>query len=79
MKPKSLGNMEEFVARQLTDADSEKLEASPEAEDSKSEDESRLLFQEYLEDQTVLVGEVLVDNGLVITDFERFECGEGSL
>jgi translation elongation factor EF-Ts len=70
--------MEEFVARQLADAENVELESSPDEKEPKSDDETRLLFQEYLEDQTLLVGDVLVENGVLITDFERFECGEDS-
>ncbi|CAG0885705.1 unnamed protein product [Darwinula stevensoni] len=38
--------------------------------------EERLVFQKYLLDDTIQVGNVLLDNGLDVVNFMRFECGE---
>lgn len=40
------------------------------------DDESCLIFQEYLLDPSVTVGELIAENNLEIVDFHRFECGE---
>lgn len=41
-----------------------------------SDDEECLIHQEYLEDQTVTVREILEESGVEVVDFKRFECGE---
>lgn len=40
------------------------------------DDEKCLLFQEYLVDPDLTVGEVLKENQIEIVDFQRYECGE---
>lgn len=40
------------------------------------DEESCLIFQEYLADPSYTVGEVLEANQLEVVDFQRFECGE---
>lgn len=40
------------------------------------DDEKCLIYQEYLLDDSLLVGEVLKENGVEIVEFKRFECGE---
>uniref|UniRef100_A0A1Q3FBV9 Elongation factor Ts, mitochondrial n=1 Tax=Culex tarsalis TaxID=7177 RepID=A0A1Q3FBV9_CULTA len=40
------------------------------------DDESCLIYQEYLADPSYTVGEVLEANQLEVVDFQRFECGE---
>lgn len=40
------------------------------------DDEECLIHQEYLEDPSVTVQEVLEESGVEIVDFRRFECGE---
>lgn len=46
------------------------------AEDA--DDEECLIYQDYLEDQTVTVREILEESGLEVVDFKRFECGEAA-
>lgn len=41
-----------------------------------TQEETRLLFQEYALDEDVTVKEILDENDLTVTDFVRFECGE---
>lgn len=41
-----------------------------------TQDETRLLLQEYALDEDVTVKEILDENDLTVTDFVRFECGE---
>lgn len=41
-----------------------------------TQEETRLLFQEYALDEEVTVKEILDENDLTVTDFIRFECGE---
>lgn len=41
-----------------------------------TQEETRLLFQEYALDEEVTVKEILDENDLTVTDFVRFECGE---
>lgn len=43
-----------------------------------ADDEECLIFQEFLEDESVTVKEILEDGGLEIIDFKRFECGENT-
>lgn len=40
------------------------------------DDEVCLIYQEFLLDPEVQVGEVLEENGLQVLDFQRFQCGE---
>lgn len=40
------------------------------------DDETRLIFQEYILDPDITVGEVLAEKNVKIIDFQRFECGE---
>jgi len=40
------------------------------------EEETRLIFQEYMLDTTLTVQEVLDQCGASVLDFVRFECGE---
>ncbi|KAL1379590.1 hypothetical protein pipiens_020278, partial [Culex pipiens pipiens] len=40
------------------------------------DDETCLIYQEYLADPSYTVGEVLEANQLEVVDFQRFECGE---
>lgn len=39
-------------------------------------DESSLLNQEFLLDPDLRVGEYLIENGIEVLDFARYECGE---
>lgn len=41
-----------------------------------ADDETCLVYQEYIENPEVTVGEVLQETGVEIVDFKRFECGE---
>lgn len=41
-----------------------------------ADDEKTLIFQEYLLDPTTPVNEVLLENGVEVVDFMRYECGE---
>lgn len=50
-------------------------EEDPPTEETK-DDENRMLFQEYLLDPLLTVGDVLAQNGVEIVDFARFQCGE---
>lgn len=40
------------------------------------DDETTLIFQEYLVDSEKTVGEVLKENNINIVDYQRYECGE---
>lgn len=40
------------------------------------DDETCLIYQEYLADPSYTVGEVLEANNVEVVDFQRFECGE---
>ncbi|XP_050418733.1 elongation factor Ts, mitochondrial [Patella vulgata] len=43
---------------------------------SNKDEETMLLYQEFLTDPTILVKDVLQENCLIVKDFIRFECGE---
>ncbi|XP_022919011.2 elongation factor Ts, mitochondrial isoform X2 [Onthophagus taurus] len=43
---------------------------------SNSDDETCLIHQEYLLDDSLTIKEVLDENGVEVIDFKRFECGE---
>lgn len=50
---------------------------TPDDEPAKEkDDEECLIHQEYLEDQSVTVKEVLEESGVEVVDFKRFACGE---
>lgn len=40
------------------------------------DDETCLIYQEFLLDQDIIVGELLEESGLEVLDFQRFACGE---
>lgn len=40
------------------------------------DDETCLIYQEFLLDPDIIVGELLEENGLEVLDFQRFACGE---
>ena len=40
------------------------------------EKDTRLLFQEYILDPSRVVKEVVVDHGITLIDYVRFQCGE---
>lgn len=40
------------------------------------DDETCLIWQEYLLEPSITVGELLAENNIEIVDFHRFECGE---
>ncbi|XP_058450440.1 elongation factor Ts, mitochondrial isoform X1 [Malaya genurostris] len=42
------------------------------------DDETCLIYQEYLADPTYTVGEIMEANNVLVVDFQRFECGEKS-
>lgn len=41
-----------------------------------AEEETCLVYQDYLLDESVMVKEMLAESGLEVVDFKRFECGE---
>lgn len=41
-----------------------------------SDDETSLIHQDYILDESLKVKDVLMENGLEIVDFKRYECGE---
>lgn len=43
---------------------------------SEKEEEDKLLFQEFLLDPSISVGDLLKENGVTIDSFVRFACGE---
>ncbi|KAK9727692.1 Elongation factor TS [Popillia japonica] len=43
-----------------------------------SDEETCLIFQEYLNDESIKVKDYLEENGVEVVDFKRFECGECS-
>lgn len=43
------------------------------------DDEKCLIYQEFVLDPEVTVGELLAENNIKIIDFQRFECGEKDL
>lgn len=59
-----------------TDEEAENEESREQEVGLKESNETRLLFQSYLMDPTVSVGEILYRSGLEVVAFERFECGE---
>jgi len=85
MKPATLGDInDEVVKREIID-DTFDIEVK-EGEDEHMvspdklmpvvEKDSRLLFQEYILDPSRVVKEVVLDHGITIIDFVRFQCGE---
>uniref|UniRef100_A0A336L310 Elongation factor Ts, mitochondrial n=1 Tax=Culicoides sonorensis TaxID=179676 RepID=A0A336L310_CULSO len=44
--------------------------------ESEKDDEKCLIYQEYLLDPELVVGELLEEQGLQVLDFQRFACGE---
>lgn len=40
------------------------------------DDEKCLIFQEFLLDTEITVGELLEEKGIEVVDFQRFECGD---
>jgi len=85
MNPLTLGDInDEVVKRELHDDvfDIEVKEGvdeqmvSPDKLMPVVEKDHRLLFQEYILDPSRVVKEVVLDHGITIVDFVRFQCGE---
>lgn len=70
LKPVTIGELPESSVETEQD--------SPDAQKPAniSDDENRLLYQEFLMKQNVTVLEFLAENNAVINEFIRFECGE---
>lgn len=49
-----------------------------ELENAKIRDHEEFIYQPFLLDQEITVGELLISNGLTIRDFVRFELGKSS-
>jgi len=85
MKPVSLGDINDEVVKREIQDDAFDIEVK-EGEDEKMvspdqlmpvvEKDSRLLFQEYILDPSRVVKEVVMDHGITLIDFVRFQCGE---
>lgn len=74
---------EQVQADQSTRSESTDTSEDPEADEPniealglKESNETQLMYQSYLMDPTVTVGETLYKSGLEIVTYERFECGE---
>lgn len=61
--------------RSCPDREENKCEEPPRRE-CKEPEEDRLLFQEFLLDQNISVGDMLKKNGVTVKAFARFACGE---
>jgi len=85
MNPLSLGDINDEVVKREIVEEAFDIEVK-EGEDEKMvspdnlmpviEKDTRLLFQEYILDPSRVVKEVVVDHGITILDFVRFQCGE---
>ena len=51
-------------------------EACDDEVSKKASDEARFVFQDFLMDESLTVGELLRQNSAEVTDFVRFGCGE---
>lgn len=56
--------------------DHSESDASDEVKEKPKDDEMRLVFQDFLMDESLTVGELLRQNSAEVTDFVRFGCGE---
>ncbi|GAB6028241.1 hypothetical protein CHUAL_002428 [Chamberlinius hualienensis] len=61
------------------DGDSEDFNSDVANDSSTKEDETRMLYQEFLSDSSMTVGDFAIQNGIEVLDFVRFECGENLL
>jgi len=85
MNPATLGDINDEVVKREMQDDTFDIEVK-EGEDEHMvspdklmpvvEKDSRLLFQEYILDPSRVVKEVVLDHGITIVDFVRFQCGE---
>ena len=81
-----VGHAEQFVeAEQVSVAvgNGADIVSSPSESDAcddevskKASDEARFVFQDFLMDESLTVGELLRQNSAEVTDFVRFGCGE---
>lgn len=85
MNPKSLGDInDEVVKREIRDEafdveikeGEDETMVSPDKLMPTVEKDTRLLFQEYILDPSRVVKEVVVDHGITLIDYVRFQCGE---
>ncbi|XP_055594360.1 elongation factor Ts, mitochondrial isoform X1 [Uranotaenia lowii] len=75
--PDSNGEVAKKVCQHVVGMKPEKIGVKDRDEPAKDkDDETCLIYQEYLADPSYTVGEILDGNNLEVVDFQRFECGE---
>lgn len=84
MNPKVIGERGEELTEKPSDLDNES-ESTRNPDDSDGEEmpkekvkveENRLIYQEYLLDNSITMGEFMDNNCVDVLDFVRYECGE---
>lgn len=66
------------ICQHIVGMDPKKIGSSTDKPAANKDEETCLIYQEYLLDDSLTVNDVLVNNNLEIVDFKRFECGESA-
>lgn len=64
------------LCQHVVGMDPKKVGTSSDEPAKNPDDETCLIHQEYLVDETTIVNDVLEEHGIEVIDFKRFECGE---
>lgn len=72
----SLDEVGRGLCQHIVGMNPKRIGSSDDEPAQESDDEECLIHQEYLDDQTVTVKEILEESGVEVVDFKRFECGE---
>jgi len=71
------GELQKNVCQHIIGMNPSKVGISDVDKPNENKDEENcLIYQEYLMDPSITVGELFAENSLEIVDFNRFECGE---
>lgn len=77
-KEVDMENLGRNLCQHVVGMDPKKIGTSDDEPSPNSDDETCLIYQEYIVDDSIMVNEVLDENGVEVIDFQRFECGENT-
>ncbi|XP_017769741.1 PREDICTED: elongation factor Ts, mitochondrial isoform X2 [Nicrophorus vespilloides] len=75
-KEVNLDELGKKLCQHVVGLDPKKVGCSSDIPEKNVEDETCLIYQEYLHDENFSVKEILEENGVEVVDFKRFGCGE---
>ncbi|KAI4465678.1 elongation factor ts dimerization domain superfamily [Holotrichia oblita] len=77
-KDVDLSTIGKDICQHIVGMNPKRVGTSTDEPSKNSDEETCLIFQEYLNDESIKVKDYLEENGVEVIDFKRFECGECS-